>query len=49
MLVLSDVDQYIKLKNTTDLGLIQDATDLMTRQAKQGVAILAEILQNKDN
>lgn len=31
---LPDIDQYIELKTTTDLGLIKDAVNPMTRQAK---------------
>lgn len=34
MLELLHVDQYIKPKNTTDLGLIWDPINPITRQAK---------------
>lgn len=42
------MDQYIKLKKMTDLGLIWDATNPMTRQAKQGAMMLADILWNRN-
>lgn len=42
------IDQYIKPNTSTDLGLIRDAVNPMTKQAKQVAKILAKILKNKD-
>lgn len=47
MLELLDVDIYIEPKTSTDLGLIRDVVNPMTGQAKQGVALLAKVMQNK--
>lgn len=38
---IPDVDQFIQSKNIIDLGLIHDVSNLMSKQAKQGVALLA--------
>lgn len=41
VLELPEFNQFIELKNTTDLGLIRDAANPMTRQAKQGATLPA--------
>lgn len=43
---LPDIDQYIDSKTTTNLGLIKDAANPMTRKTKQGAAILVVVLKN---
>lgn len=41
---LPDINKYIEPKTTTDLGLIRDTMNPMTKKAKQRAVILAEIL-----
>lgn len=45
---LPEINQFIELKNTTDLGLIWDTANTRTRKAKQGVTLLAQGLQSKE-
>lgn len=42
------MDQFIHPKNITDLGLICDAANPMSKQDKQGAALLVGALQNRD-
>lgn len=40
------IDQFIEQKNTTDLGLIREVKNPMTRQAKQATTLLAQAMQS---
>lgn len=40
---LLDINKMIESTNTTDLGLIRDTTNLLSRQARRGADMLAEI------
>lgn len=44
---LPEFDQLIEPKNTTNLGIIQDAANPMTRQAKKGTVLLARAIQSR--
>lgn len=43
---LHDINQFDKLKSTTDLGLIRDAANPMARKDRQGAANFVEIYKN---
>lgn len=43
-----DIDLFNEPKNTIELGLIQDETNLMTQQDKQSVELLPKAMQSRD-